>query len=296
MSTNHIDYQYVDNISNQCPNVISSFGIHPWYSHLFKIDDKLNKMEHYTTVFGKEIDETFSNILPDPISFETHFKVLKNLIQERLDRGNSVCIGEIGLDKLARIPNTGWYGANNSFENDDDDDDDNITDVKLTIYKTSMDHQLFIFNKFLTLAIDLNLPISIHNVKTSGIIYDILKQNLQNSINGINICMHSYTGSIETVRLFLKTFNIKKCKSKIYFSFSQVINGEKKSIQDIIRLIPNEYILTETDISMPLDSNYIDKFQPIELLNEIRLKINEFKNNEVDFIGNFNSYIKRSID
>ncbi|KAH3681658.1 hypothetical protein WICPIJ_007384 [Wickerhamomyces pijperi] len=279
MSSNHIDYKYVDAISNECDNVIASFGLHPWYTHLYKLDDSLDKIEHYKSVFKVDsIDEKLLSVLPEPMSFKTHFENIKVLIQKRLDNGEKACIGEIGLDKLFRIPTTGYFG----FSADEE--------AKLTNYKTNMDHQKFIFIEQVKLAASLELPISVHNVKAGGVLFEVLKKELSLFPDlKLNVCLHSYTGSLDTLKLFFSTFNKnKQSKVNIYCSLSQVINGGKP-IEDIIKAVPEDFILTETDISMPIKSDH--RFKPLPLIQQITGSINEINGSPIDFESNFNRFL-----
>lgn len=279
MSSNHIDFRYVDAISTECDNVIASFGLHPWYTHLYKLDDSMDKSNHYKSVFKVEnLDQTFLNILPEPMSFNEHFREIKSLIQKRLDRGEKVCLGEVGLDKLFRIPTTGYFGYAGGEE------------VRLTKYRTSMDHQTFIFIEQVRLAAKLRLPLSVHNVKAGGVLFEILKKELGGIPDlKLNVCLHSYTGSLDTLKLFFNTFNKnKKSGVDIYCSLSQVINGEKP-MEDLLKTISNEFILTETDISMPIQKDH--KFRPLELLREITDSINDINGEVIDFELNFNRFL-----
>lgn len=257
MSSNHIDYKYVDKFG-ELGNVTPSFGVHPWYSHIFTFEETpVDKKQHYESVFQKEVDEEFLKILPDPINFQTHLNVLQKLIKKY-----QVCvIGEIGLDKLFRIPTSGFY-SNPEFKG---------KDIKLTNYKTSMDHQKKIFIEQLKLGVELNLPISLHNVKSGGVIYEIISRYCLTDDYIGSICLHSYTGSIETLELFIKSFKKRKCK--IFVSLSSYINnneGKNDFLEKILEVLPNDAVLTETDLTL-------DNQEPVRYLTDIRDAIARIK-------------------
>ncbi|KAJ5455451.1 TatD family [Penicillium sp. IBT 31633x] len=61
------------------------------------------------------------------------------------------------------------------------------------------------------------------------------------------ICMHSYTGSVESLRQFLHRSN----PSDVYFSFSKVINfsgAPAKKVDEVVRFLPEDRILIESDL------------------------------------------------
>lgn len=61
------------------------------------------------------------------------------------------------------------------------------------------------------------------------------------------ICMHSYSGPVETIRQFLHPTN----PSDVYFSFSSVINfsgAPAKKVADVIKALPDDRVLIESDL------------------------------------------------
>lgn len=280
MSTNHIDYQYVDRLAQGLSGMVTPcFGVHPWYSHLFSLDGMISKEGHYRQVFGikegSKLDDEILNILPDPIDFNQHLQIMRNLI----NKYDIAVLGEIGLDKLFRIPTSGFYG-NPKFKESKDV-------VGLTNYKTTMEHQKRIFIEQLKIAVELNLPISVHNVKTSGVIHDIISKELLKSDYSSSVCLHSYTGSIETLELFLKSF--KKSKASFYVSLSNFINNseaKKQELEGILKVMPRGNVLTETDMT-------IDNMNPIEQLKSIRGSVLRRYDEDDDSLieGNYHRYL-----
>jgi Tat protein secretion system quality control protein TatD with DNase activity len=65
------------------------------------------------------------------------------------------------------------------------------------------------------------------------------------------ICMHSYSGPVETIRQFLHRSN----PSDVYFSFSDVINFGHQSDKSVavIKALPDDRVLIESDLHIAGD-------------------------------------------
>lgn len=106
------------------------------------------------------------------------------------------------------------------------------------------DHQLLFFQRQLELAREMNLPVDIHSRKAANDTLEILKKN---PVRGI---IHSYSGSIEMARLFMK--------EGFYLSFgASVLFKNAKKPQEVVRQIPLDRLLIETDA--PYQSPIKDK-------------------------------------
>lgn len=151
---------------------------------------------------------------------EENMKILKTYLIE-----NPIfCIGEIGLDKFNKyIP---------------------------------MSLQTQYFESQLLLAKELNRPVSIHCVQSYGTLLDIIKSHIPYNKG---ILLHSFNGSIDITKRFINELNNKG--NSIYFSFSSMKTSIKKynyvfyiiyinrkeSIKEIIKIIPLNRLLIETD-------------------------------------------------
>lgn len=236
MSTNHLDYKYVDELATNCSNVIPSFGVHPWYSHLFTLESGgVDKKTHYCSVFGTEdVEATLLEILPEPIHFETH---LRQLVALCLKHSPRVCWGELGLDKLFRVPDNGFYS------------NPQRPSTKLTNYRVSMSHQKRILERQLDAALQHNWPLSLHNVKAGGAVVTILRESLErNGIgHGARVCFHSYTGSIDTLKMVMKQLK----PHTIFVSVSGYINlARMDEFKELCNVVPRGQLLTETDLCL----------------------------------------------
>lgn len=243
MSTNQFDWTIVRDAGHKYGGVIGGFGIHPWYSHMFVVGGIVtDKRQHYSDVFGEPVEDVVLANLPEPISLDKHFEALQQCL-EKLPRA---IVGEIGLDKVFRIPKSGYLG--------------NLlcSEMGLSPYKVTMAHQIKVFEKQILVALELGLPVSIHCVKCHGTLYQAVKSMLLklSTSPGFRLCLHSYTGSVDQAMLWLKLL------PEVYFSFSRVINGadipkKKSQFAELISKLPDRCILIETDKA--LDIYYQDR-------------------------------------
>lgn len=259
MTTQHIDIECINILLSQLHKpdiVVPYFGVHPWFSHLFYTGSKPNKRDHYRSVLKPEPSEELIYILPEPMSMDTHTDRMKQIIKKHDIKVYG--IGEIGLDKLFRVPKLGWLGNPNHVTTEQD---------KLTKLHVTIEHQRIIFEYQLKLADELGKQVSIHCVKAHGALYDEVAK-----YENIVVVLHSYTGSIDQAKRWLKT------KSKLYFSLSDWINGEK---DELLKLLVEHFdgseILTESD--MGIDKYFLqDKSSEyFDHLTGIFQKLNNYK-------------------
>ena len=119
MSSNHVDIFHLDQILDKLDNkiVLPYFGIHPWYSHLFtelKLEEFENELDwkhtHYEAALEPKPPIELLGVLPNPIHIDLHLNEIRRLAEKHRENGFTVGIGEIGLDKLFRIPLNGYFG------------------------------------------------------------------------------------------------------------------------------------------------------------------------------------------
>lgn len=241
MSTNANDWEKLRKI--EATDIVRSFGVHPWYCHLFSIGrESVSKREHYESVLEcKERQEQLAIIerLPDPIPLEKY-------IQEEYDDELVGVIGEIGLDKLFRLPENGYFvHAKEPF--------------RLTRVRVKLAHQIAVFERFCQLAAQFDKPVSVHDVKCHGKLFEICTEILLPH-EGVNVCLHSFTGSKEIIsQQWIRYFT----EPRIFLSLSKYINF--KSSEDgraLAVFVPNRCLLTETDLP-------IDAVKPDELTNAL---------------------------
>lgn len=274
MSTNHIDVDIVKEIGDGAgaavglaaglaadtgpgaarpAPLVPYFGVHPWYSHLFATEAR-PKAEHYQAVLTPDVGPELLDVLPEPILLQDHLDKIRRFCNDF-----RVCgIGEIGLDKLFRIPSNGYYG-NQEVSND--------SDTKLSRYRVKMDHQVNVLVSQLELARELDVAVSLHCVKAHGALYDAV-QGLAPAL--LRIVLHSFTGSIEQALLWKRNFN------QVMFSFSNYINGseaKRSQLKQLVELLQDDQILVESDLSLDHTIPDINK----EHLEEVTTTIAELK-------------------
>eukprot|EP00658_Telonema_sp_P-2_P043487 TRINITY_DN31428_c0_g1_i2.p1 TRINITY_DN31428_c0_g1~~TRINITY_DN31428_c0_g1_i2.p1 ORF type:complete len:227 (+),score=51.82 TRINITY_DN31428_c0_g1_i2:211-891(+) len=135
---------------------------------------------------------------------------LEQSLTEHLD----LIVGEIGLDKAAIAPETG---------------------------RCEFDAQLLCFKAQLELAARMNRPVSVHNVRCHGLMFDIMcgMEALPPAI-----ALHSYSGSADMAASFCK---MKKFGDRFFFGFSAGVNLRAKKTLSVIQAIDSSRILLESD-------------------------------------------------
>ncbi|WEJ93873.1 Cut9-interacting protein scn1 [Yamadazyma tenuis] len=156
-------------------------------------------------------------------------------------------IGEIGLDKMFRIPSNGYYG----------NQDSNNSEVKLSACRVKIDHQVAILRVMLQLANDLQRPVSLHCVKAHGPLFDIVREYHQIP----QVILHSFSGSVDQGRRWVAEY--RKRDQDLGFSFSHYINGvedKRSQLNELVGYLDDSQILIETDISIDkhLERDYTD--------------------------------------
>lgn len=168
--------------------ILPCFGWHPWFSYQLLDDTNTNtnpeddhetKIAHYRKVLtpspNPDQDETsarFISTLPSP-------KPLSRFIAETRTRVLSshhpaALVGEIGLDRAFRLPNS-WT------QQDINSRDSQITPGSregrtLSPYRVHLDHQKAVLRAQLNLAGELGRPVSLHSVQAHGAVFDLLKE------------------------------------------------------------------------------------------------------------------------
>ncbi|RIA94441.1 TatD family [Glomus cerebriforme] len=256
--------------------VIPCFGFHPWFCHLLSLENEPESKFHYQTIL-KDIGpkdpsrsnylEEFIDTLPLPKPFNVWYSKLENLFETY---PNSL-LGEVGLDKTFRLRDQ--------------------QSKKLSQVQTTMQHQTVIFEKQLDLAAKYKRAVSMHCVQSTGAITQLLDRriNKQEPLPP-RICLHSFGGSVDTIKFLTKQKKKKEGISvDIYFSFSFVINDKYDRLPDLIRAVPEDRLLIETDYHSPFG---LDDYMAmiIKLVSEAKewteaMTVEKTRKNFVKFIG-----------
>ncbi|CAG8478002.1 8967_t:CDS:2 [Ambispora gerdemannii] len=289
MGTNSHDLDIVSELSKKFPDkVIPCFGFHPWYAHTLTLQEgKIDKTSHYRTVFQPPqtaatsttaADDELDALIPlleEPIIFKECLNKLESLLKVH----TSALVGEIGLDKSARLkhPQT----------------------QKLTVYQSNIQHQLALFEAQFDIAAKYQRAISVHCVQTTG-------NNNSQPLLPPRICLHSYGGSADTIKSLTKKPSKRQLKKKntiadnnpisrsideceVYVSFSSVINERYERLGELIRAVPDDRLLIESDLNSPIGiEDHLKRI--IEIVSEAKgwqfqETVNITKSNFLRFMG-----------
>lgn len=249
MCTNHWDLDVISQLATFSESVVPYMGIHPWYSHLYRIDSTLDKKAHYELCLEPGPSAELLAVLPEPVDLDVHLHKIQQLAEKYDVSNKPYGIGEIGLDKVFRVPSNGFFGNQK-----------NVEDVVLTKSKVAMDHQKQVFTRQLDLANLLSKQVSLHCVRAHGPFFDIVTKGYPDIPN---VILHSYTGSVDQAKSWMREFS--KQKRNLRFSFSNYINAsepKEDSLRDLVKLLDDSQILIESD--MPVDKFFLEDGEKME--------------------------------
>lgn len=99
--------------------------------------------------------------------------------------------------------------------------------------KENREQQIELFKQQLALAQEYNLPVIIHSRDATQDTLDIIKQH---QVKGV---LHCFNGSLEIAREYMKL--------GFYFGVNGVITFKNANLKEVVKDIPLEYIILETD-------------------------------------------------
>ncbi|KAI1779723.1 hydrolase [Hypoxylon cercidicola] len=161
-------------------HIIPCFGWHPWFSYEFYDDTSTDptydgtpssKISHYDKVLipaPSSKDVSFSEGLPDPRPLSEFLNETKS----RLEKYPLALVGEVGLDKAFRLPQS-WTATHQAQRNE------GLTPGGregrlLSPYRVQMAHQTAILQAQLQLAGEMGRAISVHGVQAHGVLYQTI--------------------------------------------------------------------------------------------------------------------------
>lgn len=229
-------------------------GLHPWWSHHISFastpnspsSDPLEKQKHYSSLFPGYFDNLESDSaerdlfesFPPPTSFSAFLR--SSLHPHLLSHPNAI-LGEVGLDRSFRIPK-----PRVDIKSDRGEQAYGRVNKSLTKLQTPLEHQVLLLRRQLEVAFELDRNVSMHSVQAQGVTVDLISNLSKTSVNWnkskSKICMHSYGGSTDTIFRILRSQ-----PHRIYFSFSTTINSRLDRLEDLIRAVPDERLLLESD-------------------------------------------------
>lgn len=132
-----------------------------------------------------------------------------------------------------------------------------------------MSEQKYVFFKQLLWAEDKNLPVIIHLREATIDMFDVLDRARSEGVTPRGV-FHAFSGSLETYERITKY-------GDFYVGIGGVVTYKKASISDVVREIPLERILLETDSPWLTPVPYRGKRNEPSYLKEIISKIGELK-------------------
>jgi len=196
MGTRPLDWAAVAALAScRAATVWPAFGVHPW--HAFR-------------VAPPRADSTAAQ------------PAWCTQLRRRLEAHPRAVVGEIGLDKVAKVPGTG---------------------------AVDFAQQTAVFAWQLALAAELARPVSVHCVRAFGPLVAALQDAARAGRAPPAVAMHSYTGSADTVKQLLRL----PPNTPVYFGFSACIclrSPDKAAAA--IAAVPDDRLLLESDHADPL--------------------------------------------
>ncbi len=249
------------------PGIKRGMGIHPWYAHLYTFDSHIEKLDHYNKVLkwsgnAKEklqnFDSEFATLvgqLPDPIVLPRKIDLSPSLPQ---------FIGEVGLDKVFRIP------LSKTKEGFGDT-------VGLSHFTCTLEHQLVILEWWLHQAARHSLSVQVHAVKYPDPVLQACKRCLLANPH-CKILLHGYQGSRESLEQWIKIFTTER----VYVSFNTHLN--ERLLESYRTVLDSHHALAETDWPEFHREQY-------EILQDITKKVQQCYDNSIDFKSNIQSFL-----
>lgn len=183
MSTERKDWDRVFALTDQSSHIRYALGVHPWFAHRYA---------------GRRdwLDDLEKRLRQDPLC----------------------SVGEIGLDRKWRTPDTGVI---------------------------EYEAQLEVFHAQLKLAGEHARPVSIHCVHAQGDLYQALDQC---STLPPSIYLHAFGGAAGTAEQLLRS---RRFGERLYFGFAACVNLRSPKTRSVIEVIPKSRLLIESDRSEP---------------------------------------------
>lgn len=185
MATGDGDWDKATVASEAAPNARLMLGVHPWFAHRYE---------------GPHARAEHAGWLDD--------------LRRRVTSRPGTCVGEIGLDRQWRTPDTG---------------------------EVEFESQLAVFRAQLGLAAELQLPVCVHCVRAQGHLAEALAAA---PALPPAIYMHAFGGTQGTLEQLSRS---KKYGDRVYFGFAACVNLRSPKTPGVIAAVPDDRLLLESD-------------------------------------------------
>ncbi|TFK95032.1 TatD DNase family Scn1 [Polyporus arcularius HHB13444] len=234
MATRRSDQRLVAALARAHPDkVIPCFGYHPWFAHWIAVETITSKDAHYRTLFlppssppKPEHVSAFDRLLPflpDPIPLA---EVVADL-NENLTAFPNAMLGEVGLDRVCRIPYSHPDGPR-----------------ELSPFTIPLAHQLKVVEAQLDVAVRLRRNVSLHSVKcqqATSELLDRMEAKYPDEWLKISVDLHSCGLSAQGWKA------ISKRHPNAFLSLSTAINARSPAHKELIAACASDRILVESD-------------------------------------------------
>lgn len=161
---------------------VPCFGWHPWFSYQLYDDTdpsfvhdgtpprKIAHFDKILTPSPSSADPSFAEGLQDPRPLSQFLKDTRT----RLEQHPFALVGEIGLDKAFRLPES-WTTAD-QVQRDDDLTPGGREGRRLSPHRVSLEHQTAILKAQLKLAGEMSRAVSVHGVQVHGGVYNAVSE------------------------------------------------------------------------------------------------------------------------
>ncbi|KAI0718955.1 TatD DNase family Scn1 [Cerioporus squamosus] len=228
MATRRSDQRLVAALARAHPDkVVPCFGYHPWFTHWIAVEPVTSKDEHYRSLLLP--------YLPDPIPLA---EVVADL-NESLTAFPNAMLGEVGLDRVCRIPYS--HPADPPYSEYADGED---SPRELSPFTIPLDHQLKVLEAQLDLAVKLRRNVSMHSVKCQQATSELLDRMLAKYPEEwlkISVDLHSCGLSAQGWNA------ISKRHTNAFLSLSTAINARSPAHRELIAACASDRILVESD-------------------------------------------------
>ncbi len=155
-----------------------------------------------------------------------------------------------------------------------------IGEVGIDLYwdKTFKNEQIEAFDTQVKWAKEFDLPVIIHARDAMDLTIDIIEKNRNGNLKGI---FHCFTGDIDQAFKIMKT--------GFYMGIGGILTYKNSGLKDIIKEIPLEYLVLETDSPYLPPVPYRGKRNESAYIKHIAMKLAEIKNTTLEEVEEITS-------